>query len=382
MYIQGTPTAFSPVSRAMTPSAKLNQNRPAGLGQISRRRSAFLTPDARAGQKLSFEGNAKREREMLAADRNLIIFDWDDTLCPTHWIRQHLLCALEDQMEFMVAGKGEEEATLTEYWQELPSWFRHPLPHEPIYEEPIQELLSAVEQVLRTARRLGRVVILTNGISGWVSKSAKQWLSPLRALFHDLKIDVKYARDFPVTQHPTLSQFYGKNREEKMQSHREWQFTEMKAKAMAHLIKGASHRKYKNLISIGDSQFEINAMEAVSRRYHRTTSSKRSFSAGDANSISVEPIGNLLQFAHRHGYGCVSPERCYHKTVKMRPFPAINQMIAQLRTIKECLPRLVDTAADLTCSTEEEPFDMGKLGAALPKRRRAKSKKIAEKTKK
>jgi hypothetical protein len=310
---------------------------------------------------------------MLASQRNLIIFDWDDTLCPTHWIRHHLLCALEDTMEFMVSGKGEEQDTLTEYWQELPSWFRHPLPHEPKYEEPITELLSVVEEVLRTACGLGRVVILTNGISGWVSKSAKQWLSPLRALFHELNIDVKYARDFPVTEQPTLSQFYGKTREEKMQSGREWQFTEMKAKAMAHLIKAASHTNYKNLVSIGDSQFEINAMEAASRRYHRTTSSKRSFSAGDAVSLRVEPAGNDFQSAHRHGYGCVKPDRCYHKTVKMRPFPAIHEMIAQLRTIRDCLPRLVNASADFTCSTEADPFNMGNLGAALAKKRRARS---------
>merc|ERR1719191_2042271 len=104
-----------------------------------------------------------------------------------------------------------------------------------------------------------------------------------------------------------------------MQSGREWQFTEMKAKAMEHLIKNASHKNYKNFVSIGDSQFEINAMETASRRFHRTTSSKRSFSCGDAVSLRIEPVGDL-QSAHRHGYGCAKSDRCYHKTIKMRPF--------------------------------------------------------------
>jgi hypothetical protein len=304
---------------------------------------------------------------------NLIIFDWDDTLCPTTWIRENLKGALEDTMEFISASAGEEETVQTELWQELPSWFRHPLPHEPTYEEPIADLLNVVEEVLRIAGGLGRVVILTNAIGGWVMNSARKWLSPLRQLIHDLNIDVKYARDYPVTEQPTLSQFYGKDEQEKMQSARDWMFTEMKAKAMADIINTARHTNYKNLVSIGDSQFEITAMEAASRRYHRTTSRKRSFSAGDVVSLRVEPIGNELQSAHRHGYGCMKSKRCYQKTVKMLYSPAISDMITQLRTIRDCLPRLVDAAADFTCSTEKDPFDMGKLGSSLSRNRRAKS---------
>merc|ERR1719506_777537 len=150
-------------------------------------------------------------------------------------------------------------------------------------------------------------------------------------------------------------------------------FTEMKAKAMADIISSASHTNYKNLVSIGDSHFEISAMESASRRYHRTTSKKRSFSAGDGVSLHVEPVGNEAQSAHRHGYGCIKPKRCYQKTVKMLYSPLIEDMIAQLRTIRDCLPRLVAAAADFTCSTERDPFDMGRLGAALARNRRAQS---------
>ena len=114
-------------------------------------------------------------------------------------------------------------------------------------------------------------------------------------------------------------------------------------------------------------------MESASRRYHRTTSKKRSFSAGDGVSLHVEPVGNEAQSAHRHGYGCIQSKRCYQKTIKMLDSPAINDMIAQLRTIRDCLPRLVDAKADFTCSTEKDPFDMGKLGSSLTRNRRAKS---------
>jgi hypothetical protein len=310
---------------------------------------------------------------------NLIIFDWDDTLCPTTWIRQNLKSAMEDTMEFIDIGRGKEETAQTEdapkFWDEIPSWFRHPLPHEPTYEEPIAELLKVVEEVLRLACGLGRVVVLTNAINGWVRSSAKQWLSPLRQLFLDLEIDVKYARHYPITtaEQPTFSQLYGKDEQEKMQSFREWIFTERKAKGMGDIINTASHTNYKNLVSVGDSQFEIIAMESASRRYHRTASRKRSFSAGDAVSLRVAPVGNDLQSAHRHGYGCIQSKRCYQKTIKMLDSPAINDMIAQLRTIRDCLPRLVDAKADFTCSTEKDPFDMGKLGSSLTRNRRAKS---------
>jgi hypothetical protein len=305
-------------------------------------------------------------------------------LCPTTWIRENLKDQIEDSKEFISPGAGEEETVQTELWQELPSWFQHPLPPEPTYEKPIADLLTVIEEVLRKAGSLGRVVILTNAITGWVSNSAKRWLSTrqlsLRQLFNDLNIDVKYARDYPVRPpwitpsnrqglpglpwQPPRNQFYGSDEEEKKQSARDWMFTEMKAKAMADIISSASHTNYKNLVSIGDSHFEISAMESASRRYHRTTSKKRSFSAGDGVSLHVEPVGNEAQSAHRHGYGCIKPKRCYQKTIKMLYSPLIEDMIAQLRTIRDCLPRLVAAAADFTCSTERDPFDMGRLGAA------------------
>ena len=116
--------------------------------------------------------------------------------------------------------------------------------------------MTVIEEVLRKAGSLGRVVILTNAITGWVSNSAKRWLSKdgklsLRQLFNDLNIDVKYARDYPVRPpwitpsnrqglpglpwQPPRNQFYGSDEEEKKQSARDWMFTEMKAKAMADI---------------------------------------------------------------------------------------------------------------------------------------------------
>merc|ERR1719181_2759479 len=96
--------------------------------------------------------------------RNLIIFDWDDTLCPTHWIRSQVLSHMEDSAEFLTSKAAEEDP---HRWQELPAWFRNPLPEEPDYEEPVQQLCGLVREVLEKASTLGKVAILTNGICGW-----------------------------------------------------------------------------------------------------------------------------------------------------------------------------------------------------------------------
>merc|ERR1719247_2606116 len=283
--------------------------------------------------------------------RNLIIFDWDDTLCPTHWIREQVLSHMNDSTEFLTKEGNDQERT--ELWQELPGWFRNPLPEEPDYEEPVQQLCGLVTEVLEKAASLGKVAIVTNGISGWVDKSTSRWLAPLRALISRLRIEVLYARDFPVQNAPPDEWFRGSSPEELQMSRVEWTFTEMKAQAMGKLIREG--RNWQHLVSIGDCHFEMPALQSSARRYHRRRARKRSFSCSAMESIELDERGDNL--FSRHGFGAMERPgmRCFHQTVKMRTLPTVQQMIEQLTAIRDSLGALVHTSADGDLNTEEDP---------------------------
>lgn len=104
----------------------------------------------------------------------LIIFDWDDTLFPTSFLREHVRgfphCG-------SCASTPGLEAILEEYAQKL-------------------------SMTLIKARELGEVAIVTASCSSWVMDSAKRFMPSLDldALLADLNIQVYYAFDHVTKQ--------------------------------------------------------------------------------------------------------------------------------------------------------------------------------------
>mmetsp|Transcript_71912 Transcript_71912/g.185485 ORF Transcript_71912/g.185485 Transcript_71912/m.185485 type:complete len:444 (-) Transcript_71912:208-1539(-) len=97
--------------------------------------------------------------------QTVIIFDWDDTLCPTSYILQNL-----------DAGAVVDE-------------------DHPAYEELVQHA-HLVGFILRTTRRIARVAIVTNSLSPWVLASGARYLPglDLKHLLDELDIPVYYSR--------------------------------------------------------------------------------------------------------------------------------------------------------------------------------------------
>eukprot|EP00927_Polykrikos_kofoidii_P082466 TRINITY_DN8208_c0_g2_i1.p1 TRINITY_DN8208_c0_g2~~TRINITY_DN8208_c0_g2_i1.p1 ORF type:complete len:1026 (+),score=124.44 TRINITY_DN8208_c0_g2_i1:87-3164(+) len=107
--------------------------------------------------------------------RTLIVFDWDDTLCPTSWIRRLLKEHIADITDWK---KGDQE------WRdEEPDWFWQPLPDDPRVRDSILRLQRAVIDVITVAQSLGLVLIVTNSMNGWVGKTIKKWLPKLAPTF-------------------------------------------------------------------------------------------------------------------------------------------------------------------------------------------------------
>lgn len=109
--------------------------------------------------------------------RTLIIFDWDDTLCPTSWIRQLLKDHIADSAEWALAGNKDLDY---EWRDQVPAWFGQPLPDEPEVRDAIGHLQNAIIDVIIMAQSLGSVCIVTNAHRGWVEKTTKKWLPKLK----------------------------------------------------------------------------------------------------------------------------------------------------------------------------------------------------------
>lgn len=120
--------------------------------------------------------------------RTVFFFDWDDTLCPTTWIRSLLKEALADMEEWVSLADMEvwaQSVTPEMDWRdEIPGWFNQPLPDEPAVRETVAKLQEAVIDVLNAAQAFGVACIVTNAVPGWVEKTIQRWLPKLKQYIH------------------------------------------------------------------------------------------------------------------------------------------------------------------------------------------------------
>merc|ERR1740120_272257 len=154
----------------------------------------------------------------LAPCENLIIFDWDDTLFPTTWLREQ--------------GLLEKEAGIT---------------HE--QDEQLQALADLVAVTLEAAKRRGGVAIVTNAEQGWVEMSCEEIMPSLQAHLAGVRI------------------ISASSRHEK-----HWGFAPRRWKCLAFeelvnefygTLDRSDVASRRNVISMGDSEHEMEALRRV-----------------------------------------------------------------------------------------------------------------------
>lgn len=213
-----------------------------------------MLPSARAPEEAAFKRQAQEES---TPHRALIVFDWDDTLLPTSWIKY--------------ARKQGTELDDEQIDKELAD-------HE-----------EAVMELLRTAKALGDVSIVTLGSRKWVKNTCKSYLPDIATL--DDSFDVHFARDVEVQPGISGDLAAAKKKLVSMQS--------------AIESKGGNTRQWSSFISIGDSIAEM---------------------------CAAQELGN--QYAKEGTFD-------YVKTVKMIEMPNLRTLTKQVRTIADRLPDLV-----------------------------------------
>jgi hypothetical protein len=144
----------------------------------------------------------------------LMVFDWDDTLFPTSWLQRH--CLLEDTAEVSTDQVLQ-----------------------------LRVLAENVKATLQMAMQLGKVVIVTNAEQGWIEASCTRFMPSLIDMLKT--VDIVSARTT-----------YGRS----VKDPALW-----KRLAFSHeveLFYGATRaHQQRNIISLGDSLHELNALKAV-----------------------------------------------------------------------------------------------------------------------
>lgn len=165
------------------------------------------------------------QSEFADPNQTIIIFDWDDTLCPSYWIRTH------PELE----------------------WFRK-APNDPPIQNALRMLSDQVVLLLQLASRLGKIVLVTNAMRPWVDTSIANFLPRLQAAMKG--IPTLYALEH-------LKKLEAEGFDAKSNS----ALTEVKARAMKEVVTDFysryANQSWKNLITIGDGLFEHEAIRQV-----------------------------------------------------------------------------------------------------------------------
>jgi len=264
------------------------------------------------------------QADFAKPEQTVIIFDWDDTLCPSNWIREN---------------------------RPALSFFK-PCPADEKYQRPLRELQKHAEAVLKLALKLGKVIIVTNAMDPWVETSCRNFLPQLLPYVAD--IPVIYARSvYDLCERSkqaggaairttsgsrvagnsgALPGLYSANGQNKLANCNARLQMQQQVDAMApqrwkelafeQEITGFYLRydaqSWKNVISIGDSIFE---RDAVRRVVVNRPSAKK---------------------------------KCRTKTAKLLDEPEVDELIAQVKVIHDALGLMVQYDGNLDIEIDEE----------------------------
>lgn len=221
----------------------------------------------------------------------MVIFDWDDTLLPTWYIRS--------VVEPCSAADSNSDLS----------------PDSPFY-STLRQHSELVATTLRAARALGRVAIVTLSRRGWVHDSAARFLPglDLQELLDELHIPIYYAAEHVRSSVARLAQ----SGEGLVQMFREGVdvLAACKRGAVEQCLRDVCGRRKRlqlNVMSVGDSQVERNAVK----------------DALWSPKMAHLPAGEHL---------------C--KTVKLLEDPTLQQLGDQLRLLEEWLPNMAARGED------------------------------------
>jgi len=178
----------------------------------------------------------------FSAEETMLIFDWDDTLLPSTWIKQQGL-------------KLSSDAFL-----------------RPDQVKQLEQLTERTVRIISAAKRLGTVIIVTNSTEGWVDMSCWKFMPSMADALEGVRII------------SARSQY-----EKETQCQLEW-----KVRAFQNEIGGVEGGR-RNLICLGDSMHEHAALFIVARGLPRVRAKSLKFLAFPQVAQLIEQHELLLE---------------------------------------------------------------------------------------
>lgn len=259
------------------------------------------------------------QAEYSDPEQTVILFDWDDTLCPSTWIKKN--------------------RPILSFSKEAPKDER--------FQRPLRELEIEVEAVLKLAMKLGKVIIVTNAMNPWVETSCRNFLPNLLPIVSKLPVlyarsiyeahccdaleeqDLRWASRVSTRGAPGMYKAMGFNNQEDRTEPLPQLWKEVAfEQEISSFYSRYSRQSWKNVISIGDSIFERDAVRRV---------------------VLDRPC---------------SQKKCRTKTAKLLDEPTIRELIIQVRMIYESLSMMVqyDDSLDIEIDEDDLRFDLPLAG--------------------
>ncbi|CAD7942175.1 unnamed protein product [Amoebophrya sp. A25] len=264
------------------------------------------------------QGRRNSQDAFATKDQTILVFDWDDTLFPTTWVRHYMGL----------------------HW-------KYPLQEQPInaiqkrkIKLALDELANEVEQFLLAALQRGRVVIVTLARVPWVKLSCDNFFPRIGQLIKDHDINIVYAQEArsssdreqdPPVNDPAAQEAFWTGKKQ-LAIRRE----------VEHFYSQYPGQSWKNVISIGDSDFERKATHATMQGYSKDHDLRVSLSRGEEDVMCLSGyVGNHYR-------------RLRTKTVKMYDSPRIKDLELEIQLLKKWLNALVALDSGLDVDLEDD----------------------------
>jgi hypothetical protein len=180
--------------------------------------------DSDDGKVASGVADALEHEQHPPPNGTLIIFDWDDTLCPSYFLEKSCGLSLGGEL----------------------------VPPDDDVAEDLEDFASELGALLQLAKQqANRVVIVTNAAEGWVQDSCTAWMPQLRG--HMENVEISSARS-----NWTLD--------------REGSPTSWKAREFGNIIDQLN--SWENVIVVGDADYEHRAFRRIQASVPRGQSAK------------------------------------------------------------------------------------------------------------
>jgi len=244
---------------------------------------------------------SRRDSQGMFADQQqtAIVLDWDDTLFPTSFVRNKLRlrasCPIDEQPVSDEVKKYARSA--------------------------LKVTASHIQTFLNEASKYGKLILVTLAQRPWVKDSCDYFYPGVLDLLEMLDVKIVYAQEI---LHRDVSELTKDMNEEECAQF----FANVKGKAISSALESfySSYegQTWKNVISVGDSDFERLGTQEAARRYIQKI-------GGDSSPGGIggrqEVDGHVIQVRT--------------KTLKMLDSPSLEELVVELKMLQKWLPHLV-----------------------------------------